>query len=84
MNSTDPNEIHGRLNLLIRISYLKQKGHVWSNLQTLYAAIVNHIEKHESSLVSDWCHIKDMVLDTAMRVPGEKSGGRSVKSTNRS
>ena len=83
LNSTDPNEIRGRLNLLIRISYLKQKGHVWSNLRTLYAASVNHIEKHESSWVLDWRHIEDMVLDTAIRVPGEKSRGRSVKSTNK-
>ena len=66
LNSVDPNEIRGRLNLLIRISYLKQKGYSWPNLRALYAAIMNHIEKHESSWVSDWRSIEDMVLDSTM------------------
>ena len=76
---SDPNEIRGCLNLLICISYLKQKGYSWPNFRTLYAVIVNHIEKHESSWVSDWRHIEDMVLDAAIRVPGEKSGGHGMK-----
>ena len=53
LNSTDPNEIKGCLNLMVRLSYLKQKGYAWPNLHTLYAAVVNHIEKHESSWVSN-------------------------------
>ena len=47
MNYNNPGEIQGCLTLPIQISYLKQKGHSWSNLRTLYTAIVNHIEKHE-------------------------------------
>ena len=81
LKCVDPNEIRGRLNLLVRISYLKQKGYSWPNLCTLYAAIVNHIEKHETYWVSDWRHIEEMVLEAAVQVPGEKSGGKGGKST---
>ena len=34
----------------------------------VYAVIVNHIEKHEASRVSDWKYIEDMVLETAIKV----------------
>ena len=79
LNCTDPNELRGRLNLMIRLAYLKQEGFTWPNLRTLYAAIVNHIETHETTWVSDWRHIEDMVLETGIRVPREKSGGKPTK-----
>ena len=62
-----------------RISYLKQHGYSWSNLRMLYTAIMNHIEKHEASWVSDWRHIEDMVLESAIRIPGDKGQGKSSK-----
>ena len=72
MNCTDPLEIKRRLSLMSRLGYLKHKGYSWSNLRTLYAAIVNHIKKHETSWVSDWKYIEDMVLESALRNPGDK------------
>ena len=73
----DPLEIRGQVNLMSRLVYLKHRGHAWSNLHSLYAAIVNHIEKHEGSWVSDWKFIEDMVLESAIRGPGEKGVGKS-------
>ena len=80
-NAEDPLEVKGRLSLMSRISYLKQKGHPWTNLRTLYAAIVNHIEKQESTWASDWRDIEDMVLETSIRSVGEKGTGKVSKST---
>ena len=79
LNASDPLEISGRLNLLSRLSYLKHKGYSWSNLRTLYAAIVNQIEKHEASWLSDWKYFEDMVLETALKVHGEKGVGKSSR-----
>ena len=78
-DALDPLEVKGRLGLMSRLSYLKHKGHAWPNLRTLYAAIVNHIEKHEASWVSDWKYIEDMVLESSIRIPGEKGVGKKVK-----
>ena len=77
LNATDPTQIKGRLNLMLRISYLKYKGYSWLNLRTLYAAVVNQIEKHEVTWISDWKHIEDMVLESAVRVSGDKGIGKS-------
>ena len=77
LNSNDPNEVRGRLNLLIRISYLKQKGFTWPNLRELYAAIVGHIERHESTWISDWRDIEDMVLDTVRQ--GDPTSGAATR-----
>ena len=45
-------------------------------------AIVNHIEKHEAFRISDWKHIEDMVLETALRVMGEKGVGKSTRASH--
>ena len=45
LTASDPLEIKGRVTLMSRLAYLKHRGHTWSNLHTLYTAIVSHIEK---------------------------------------
>ena len=70
--TTDPIEAKGRLELMSKISYLKQKGHTWTNLRGFYAAVVGHILRFETSWASDWKHIEDLVLDNVFRAPPEK------------
>ena len=74
LNAQDSVEKRGQLLLMSRIAYLKQKGHPWGTLRTLYAAIVNAIEKHESSWASEWRDIEDMVLDSVNRMVGPRKG----------
>ena len=74
--SSDPIEIKGRLSLMARLAYLKQKGHAWSLLRNLYAAIVNSIEQHDSTWSSDWRHIEEVVLDIMVRPAGGTSGSK--------
>ena len=74
-------EIKGRLNLMFRLAHLKQRGHGWENLQSLYAAVVRSIEMHESNWSSDWRMIEEMVIDALDRKPvgkGAKKKGQEV------
>ena len=65
-------EQKGRLNLLERLSYLKHKGHSWQSLRSLFAGIVNSIERHDDTWASDWRHIEEVVLDSG---PSNKNTG---------
>ena len=67
-------EIKGRLNLMFRLAHLKQRGHGWENLRSLYAAVVHSIEMHESNWSSDWRMIEQMVIDVMDQNPAGKVG----------
>ena len=82
MQSSDPVEIRGRLSLMTRIAYLKYRGYNCPNLHTLYAAIINSIERHEDTWASEWRHIEDMVLELPDRKTdkGNQKGGKPKSS----
>ena len=81
MQCSDMLETKGRLNLLIRIAYLKQKGHAWSCLREFYAAVVRAIEMHESTWASDWRDIEDMVLGPAPLQPASAQRAQNQRRT---
>ena len=62
-NSADNVEKLGRLNLLNRLSVLRNKGYPWPKLRNLYAAVVREIKMHNIMWCDDWRHIEDAVID---------------------
>ena len=68
MKSRNPTEIRGRLQLMSRVGYLKQKGYRWPQLGDLYADVVSSIEQHDSTWSSDWRFIEDAVIDPLDRI----------------